>query len=144
MDLFLFWVFSSRTRLLRSIEFNLPHFYLFSGDSYGCECLSVWLYGYGYPAPRRAAVDSGRRVHRPLLHCVWQGSGPRGLCSCQVNREWMTLFYYTGSNGPLAIQKPLFCLKLLNLLQVEICDIDISKSTNAWSDRIHFQDLKLI
>uniref|UniRef100_A0A8D0MH35 Cathepsin D n=1 Tax=Sus scrofa TaxID=9823 RepID=A0A8D0MH35_PIG len=37
------------------------------------------LHGHGHPAARRAALDPGRRFHRPLLHRVRPGPEPGGL-----------------------------------------------------------------
>uniref|UniRef100_A0A673W8T0 Cathepsin D n=1 Tax=Salmo trutta TaxID=8032 RepID=A0A673W8T0_SALTR len=37
---------------------------------YGSDHLPEWLHGPGHPRPRRAALDPGRCIHWPILHCV--------------------------------------------------------------------------
>lgn len=57
---------------------------LVAGVSDGPLHLPVGLHGHGHPAPRRAPVDPGGRVHREVLHGVRPERRPRGLRPGQV------------------------------------------------------------
>lgn len=90
------------------LEINTPLSFPSSGDPAGEIDLPVWFHGNGHPASRGAPVDPGRRLHRKVLHCVWQGCRQSGVCPCQVNLPliwffWVFFFfgkYITYSSAP--------------------------------------------
>nr|ACI66885.1 Cathepsin D precursor [Salmo salar] len=43
--------------------------YVKNGTAFAIH-LPEWLHGPGHPRPRRAALDPGRCIHWPILHCV--------------------------------------------------------------------------
>lgn len=47
--------------------------------------LSEWLHGPGHPRPRWAPVDSGRCIHRPVLHRLRPRQQQSGLCKVQIS-----------------------------------------------------------
>lgn len=65
--------------------FLTPHPFFQTGQSSRKDNVFEWLHGPGHPRPCRAPVDPGRRLHRPVLHCVWPGEQQGGLCQVKIS-----------------------------------------------------------
>lgn len=87
-----------------SVSFNYP------GESGGKDHVSERLHGPGHPPSCRAPVDSGRCIHRPVLHRLWSGQQQSGLCQVQVSNT-----FKCNAKHPSFGDKHLSCTRFLLL-----------------------------
>eukprot|EP00916_Digyalum_oweni_P006208 GHVL01010719.1.p1 GENE.GHVL01010719.1~~GHVL01010719.1.p1 ORF type:complete len:111 (+),score=16.20 GHVL01010719.1:44-376(+) len=66
-------------------SFLIPWCWWNTGIPGRTDDLSERFRRYRHPPSQRTSVDSGRRLHRPLLHRVRQGQQPSGLRPYRLN-----------------------------------------------------------